>query len=140
MTRQVRVRAIVGSLLLGGVAAGATVLQHPAEPHRHPEGQKIDSPVAATDESIARGRRLYALYCRQCHGVEGKGDGDMAHAGGVPADFTDEPWQHGSSPGEVFLVIRDGVSADMQPYGERLQEDDLWHLVNFVRSLSPTAR
>lgn len=124
---------MVVGLGLAAVMAGG--LQHPAEPHRHPEGQQIANLLPSSPESIAAGRRLYAMYCRACHGVNGKGDGDMAHAGGVPANFTDEVWQHGSSDGEIFLVVRDGVSADMQPYKNRLNELDIWHLVNFVKSL-----
>jgi cytochrome c oxidase cbb3-type subunit 3 len=60
----------------------------------------------------------------------------MAGAGGQPADFTDKEWIFGGSPGEVFTVIRDGTSADMDSYVERMSETDMWNLVHYVRSLS----
>jgi hypothetical protein len=72
--------------------------------------------------------------------VSGKGDGGGAGAGGQPADFTDEIWEFGASDGEIFSVIHDGTSADMEGYGERLGETEIWELVNFLRSLGPQSR
>ena len=59
----------------------------------------------------------------------------MAHAGGDVPDFTDGTWLHGSSDGEIFLIIKDGVSADMQPYAARISDEDIWHLVNYLKTL-----
>ena len=136
-------RLVTGSPLAAGLvlAAGLSVAaagaqEHPADPHGHPEAQALDNPVEATRESLAAGRQRYVFMCRQCHGNTGKGDGDMSHAGGVPSDFTDDVWQHGESDGEIFAVIKDGVTADMQGYANRLGDGDIWHLVNYVKSLS----
>jgi cytochrome c oxidase cbb3-type subunit 3 len=75
--------------------------------------------------------------CSRCHGVEGKGDGGGAGAGGQPADFTDTAWVFGGSTGEILTVIRDGTSADMESYAERISETDMWNLAHYVRSLAP---
>ena len=56
--------------------------------------------------------------------------------GGEVPDFTDDAWLHGPSDGEMFLVIRDGVTADMQPYANRLSDEDIWHLVNYLKTLA----
>ncbi len=109
---------------------------HPAEPHTHEAGQALANPVEATSTSIAKGRQRYVFSCRQCHGNTGKGDGDMSHAGGVPSDFTDAVWQHGESDGEIFLVIRDGVTADMLGYQGQIPDEDMWNLVNYIKSLT----
>jgi mono/diheme cytochrome c family protein len=76
----------------------------------------------------------------RCHGPAGKGDGGGAGAGGQPADLTDDGWDFGASDGEIFTVIRDGTSADMESYAERIGETDMWHLVNYIRSIGPTQR
>lgn len=110
--------------------------KHPAQPHAHPELKPLNNPIESTTDSRRIGRQRYVFMCRECHGNFGKGDGDMSHAGGVPADFTDDVWQHGESDGEIFTVIREGVTADMQGYSNRLSDDDIWHLVNYLRSLS----
>ncbi len=125
-------------LTLAAVAVPAVcgAQEHPAQAHTHAAGQDLSNPVEATRESVVRGRQLYVFDCRQCHGNRGKGDGDMSHAGGVPSDFTDAVWQHGESDGEIFLVIRDGVTADMQGYDDQFAEEDIWHLVNYIKSLA----
>ena len=131
-----------GSLALAALAAGllaaATTAQplHPPEPHRHAEGQALDNPVPPTADSVATGRQRYVFMCRECHGNTGLGDGDMAHAGGDIPDFTDDVWLHGPSDGEMFLVIKEGVTADMQPYADRLGDEDIWHLVNYLKTLA----
>lgn len=129
------VRLVVVALVACAIPGAVGAQDHPAEPHTHPEGQALANPIEATRESLTRGRQLYVFDCRQCHGNTGKGDGDMAHAGGVPSDFTDDVWQHGGSDGEIFLVIRDGVTADMLGYGDQLSDEDIWHLVNYIKSL-----
>ena len=68
----------------------------------NPEAAKLVSPVAATPESIAAGRRTYLRQCAGCHGPEGKGDGGGAGAGGQPADFTDDVWIFGELGGGIF--------------------------------------
>lgn len=72
--------------------------------------------------------------------MSGKGDGGGAGAGGQPADLTDGTWDFGSTDGEIFSVIRDGTSADMESYGERIAEREIWNLVNFIRSIGPDGR
>lgn len=118
-------------------ALTAAAAQEPAaEPPEPADAQALENPVEATRESLAAGRQRYVFLCRQCHGNRGAGDGDMAHAGGIPSDFTDDVWDHGASDGEIFTVIKEGVSADMQGYGNQLRDEDVWNLVNYVKSLS----
>jgi mono/diheme cytochrome c family protein len=104
------------------------------------EAAKIKNPVPSTPESIASGRRTYTRLCVRCHGPAGKGDGGGAGAGGQPADLTDAAWDFGASDGEIFTVIRDGTSADMESYAERISDEDMWHLINYIRSIGPAQR
>src|SRR5258706_6766299 len=110
---------------------------HPPTPHRHPEAQKLKNPIPDDESSVAEGRKIYLRQCASCHGPLGKGDGSMALAGVTPSNLTDETWDHGSSDGEIFVVIRDGVSSDMESYKDKLTEKQMWQLVNYIRSLSP---
>ena len=131
--------AVAGFVLAVAVqvsAAAGTVQEHPAEPHQHAAAQALENPIEATRESLAAGRQRYVFLCRQCHGNRGAGDGDMSHAGGIPSDFTDDVWTHGASDGEIFTVIKEGVTADMQGYGNQLRDEDIWNLVNYIKSLS----
>lgn len=128
--------AVVLAWCFGIAFVDLTAQEHPAEPHRHPEGQALINPIEVTRDSRRTGRQRYVFMCRECHGNSGRGDGDMSHAGGVPADFTDDVWQHGESDGEIFTVIKEGVTADMQAYADRLSDDEIWHLINYLRSLA----
>jgi len=124
--------------LLAGTLAAAAAAQplHPPEPRQAAEGQVLENPVPPTADSIATGRQRYVFMCRECHGNTGLGDGDMAHAGGDIPDFTDDVWLHGSRDGDLFRVIKEGVTADMQPYADRLDDEDIWHVVNYLRTLA----
>ncbi len=127
--------------VIGGALVTVAALQsHPSEPHRHAAGQVLENPVPSTRDSVATGRQRYVFMCRECHGNSGLGDGDMAHAGGEVPDFTDALWLHGPSDGEIFLIIKDGVTADMQPYENRLSDEDIWHLVNYLKTLAVSDR
>jgi len=102
------------------------------------EAKKLKSPVSYTKDSITRGRTLYARSCTTCHGADGKALVD------VVADATNltDPslWKSGTSEGEIFRSIRDGAGDTMPPFKTQIQkEEDIWHLVNFIRSLWPEA-
>jgi mono/diheme cytochrome c family protein len=95
--------------------------------------------VPYTKSSIARGRILFTNDCTGCHGNDGKAQVD------VIADATDltDPklWKSGTTEGEIFRSIRDGAGISMPPYKNQIRKaEDLWHLVNFIRSLWPEAQ
>jgi hypothetical protein len=37
---------------------------------------------------------------------------------------------------EEIVALADGVSADMQGYGDQIADEDIWHLVDYIRSLA----
>jgi cbb3-type cytochrome c oxidase subunit III len=119
------------------VVAGLWLATQAQEPRRNPEAQKLKNPEPKNAESIEAGKKLYQRYCASCHGPNGKGDGGLALSGGEPSDLTDDEWDYGSTDGEIFVVIRDGVSADMLAYKEKLNEKQIWQVVNYIRSIGP---
>jgi cbb3-type cytochrome c oxidase subunit III len=112
------------------------LVQSPAAPRKggNPEAAKVKNPIAQSAEAIAAGKRVYTRMCSRCHGPEGKGDGTAASAA-VP-DLTDATWDYGASDGEIFAVIHDGVSTDMDGYAARLSDAEIWNVVNYVRSVA----
>jgi mono/diheme cytochrome c family protein len=120
-------------------AAAQQQQQHAQGAHVHPEAAKLKNPVAANATSIAAGKKLYDAQCASCHGPAGKGDGKGgALLKPLPSDLTDAEWKHGRSDGEIFTVIRDGArQTGMRAYGSRIPANDIWNLVNYVRSLGP---
>jgi len=134
-------RATPGRVLVGiciGVLVGALHPLTAAEPYKpyNAEAAKLKNPVASNPESIEAGRKLYRRHCASCHGATGKGDGGQALSGGEPSDLTDDAWDTGSTDGEIFVVIRDGLSADMLGYKDKLKDAEMWQVVVFVRTLA----
>jgi len=111
------------------------------KPMDEDKGKEIDfkhlkSPVPYTKKSIRRGHTIFKRRCVECHGPDGKSQID------VIADATDltepEYYYNGSTEGEVFGSIRDGSGTTMPPYKDEIRRtSDIWHLVNFIRSLWP---
>ena len=133
--------AVASIVALALVARAAGVQEHGREPHRHAEGEKLVNPAPRTAESVKTGAAVYAKLCANCHGPYGLGNGrlaaGMAAYGARPSNLTDGEWQHGSSDGEMFLVIRDGIAPDfhMPRFQGQLSDQEIWHVVNYVRSL-----
>jgi len=113
--------------------------QHDAGAHTHPEAAKVANPVKPTPDSIAAGKKIYDTQCVSCHGETGKGDGKMAaQVNPKPPDLTDAEWKHGSTDGEIFLVIKDGAkNTAMKPYNSKLTTHQIWDVVNYIRSIGP---
>jgi mono/diheme cytochrome c family protein len=116
--------------------------QHEAGEHHHPEAAAMKNPVKTSPASIAAGKAIYDKQCTSCHGDAGKGDGKMAASittGPKPSDLSDAQWKHGSTDGEIFTIIRDGSKGTgMRGYGTRLKTEDIWNVVNYLRTLGPT--
>lgn len=97
------------------------------------------SAPAAAEESDAQARENYQSYCVKCHGEQGKGDGaGAAMLNPKPRDYTDCKTMQAKKDEELFKVIKDGgdsigLSADMQPFGGNLSDDQIHALVKFIR-------
>jgi len=100
------------------------------------DAAKLKNPVAATPESIAAGQQLYARNCASCHGRNGQGGPGNDLIPAAPSLLGDG-WAHGSTDGEIFTNIKAGVAPDfnMVPFKDRLKDDDIWNLVNYIRSI-----
>lgn len=130
---QLSVTALLTLLSLLALTTGAAQ-------SRNAEAQKLKNPEAVNAETIDAGKKLYARHCASCHGPNGKGDGGMALSGGTPSDLTDDTWDYGSTDGEIFTAIKEGVSADMLAYKDKLNDKQIWQVVTFLRSIGPKTK
>jgi mono/diheme cytochrome c family protein len=97
-----------------------------------------ENPTKADDASLARGRELFDINCKMCHGETGEGNGPIgAFLANKPANLT-SPVVQSKSDGSIFLAISDGVAGKMPALNENFTVSERWDLVNFVRTLKPT--
>ena len=104
----------------------------------------LENPVASTAQSIAAGQRAFDANCAVCHGplAQGAVKAGMTisiieeQRGKQPPDLTDDQWDHGSRDGDIFAVIKRGLPPTMMPgYDGRIPDDDIWSIVNYLRTL-----
>jgi mono/diheme cytochrome c family protein len=101
-----------------------------------PEAVKQPNPVKPSPASIAQGKKIYGYDCAMCHGANGDGKGDLAVDMKLNlADLRDPASLKDRTDGELFYVIKNG-KGKMTAEGDRAKPDDLWNLVNFIRSLA----
>lgn len=117
-----------------------------------PEPMDLGDDPGGGEEAVEAGREVYErLECYRCHGQAGRGDGESAPTledwQDLPiraADLT-RPWEfNGGESIEAiharFLTGLDGTpmptQADALESGV-VDEDDLWNLAHYVRSLGP---
>ena len=118
---------------------GLATAQENTPPIVNAEAAKLKNPLASNAATIDAGREVYLTHCASCHGKKGKGDGGQALGGGTPSDLTDASWDYGSTDGEIYWVIREGIdsNADMLAYKKTLSEREMWQVVVFIRSIGP---
>ena len=92
------------------------------------------NPVKSTPESIAEGKKIYAYDCAQCHGVAGDGKTDVGKDLKA-ADLTDPATLKDRTDGAIFYILKNG-HGNMPREGDRVKPEQLWDLVNYVRSLA----
>jgi mono/diheme cytochrome c family protein len=94
----------------------------------------MKNPVKSDAASIAAGQALWNKNCASCHGKTGLGDGVKARTLDTPSgDFSKAAYQ--SLPdGEIFGKTKLGRE-DMPKYDGKLTDEDIWHIVNFTRTL-----
>lgn len=107
--------------------------------------QTVANPVPATPASIAAGKAAYDTACAACHGDRAQGAirakltlSIIEEQNGRQApDLTDAVWDHGSSDGEIFAVLKRGLPPTMMPgFGGVIPDEDLWSIVNYLRTLA----
>ncbi len=132
-------KVVLLALLSLAFASWAQKDQPPAKAPEYkipPEAAAKENPVKPTAESLAKGKKMYGIDCAMCHGDKGDGKGDMGPDFKNIPDFTNPDTLKNRSDGELFYITRNGKGADMPPEDNRAKDDDVWNMVNYIRSLA----
>jgi mono/diheme cytochrome c family protein len=97
--------------------------------------------AAAHAQDDAKAAQLFKMYCANCHGDKGDGQGPLGKTlNPPPRDFTKGDFKFGGTDEDIYQVISNGAAAKggspmMAPWGAAIPEADRRALVKFVRSL-----
>jgi mono/diheme cytochrome c family protein len=95
---------------------------------------KMVNPVKPTAESLAQGKKYYGYDCAMCHGATGDGKGEVDTGQKLP-DFTNASAMKEITDGQMFCSLKTG-KGHMPLENIRITPNELWNLVNYVRSLA----
>ncbi|MFQ5477394.1 MAG: c-type cytochrome [Candidatus Binatia bacterium] len=111
-------------------------------------GEVVREPVGPSPkvdrEFLELGERLFGMYCVNCHGASGRGDGPRSAAlHPPPRDFTAGLFKFRSTPSgepptprDLFRTVTGGLRGTaMVPFGD-IAESERWALVAWVRHLA----
>jgi len=99
-------------------------------------GRELTNPLESTEELPARGQELYGIFCANCHGVEGDGQGNL-HVSGkyiIPPTSLLDPAIVAQPSGETYHVITTGWGV-MGAHGSLIQPADRWKIVAFIEQV-----
>ena len=104
------------------------------------DADKTKNPVATSPESIEKGKTLYLERtkgnCIFCHGETGAGnEANFPRLRRKPADLTNKGRMAKMTDGELFWKITKGINGIMPAGERRMNEEERWHVVNYIRTL-----
>ncbi len=94
------------------------------------------NPFPLNQESVQLGQETYTTTCATCHGDTGKGDGPAGLLlNPLPADLAIHVPLH--TDNELYSFISDGIDGTpMLAQRDNLTPDQIWHLVNYIRTIA----
>jgi mono/diheme cytochrome c family protein/uncharacterized membrane protein len=100
-------------------------------------GLTLTNPFQPDEASLKAGREVFNTNCAACQGERGRGNGLAA------ATLAIKPPDYGNghldihTDGDIFYWIQNGISqgSPMPPFKAKLTDDQIWHVVNYVRRL-----
>jgi copper transport protein len=100
-------------------------------------GLTLTNPFLPDEASLKIGQDVFAKNCVVCHGEQGRGNGPAA------ANLSIKPPDYGNghldihTDGDIFYWIQNGISegSPMPAFKDKLTDDQIWHVVNYVRRL-----
>lgn len=93
---------------------------------------------SSPDTVVARGKRVYEVFCSPCHGDAGLGDGLVARRGFPPPPSLDAANARGLSDGAIFRIVTRG-RANMPSLAAQVRREDRWAAIAYIRSLQSAA-
>jgi mono/diheme cytochrome c family protein len=120
---------------IAGTVARGEVSNNPFMDSGKIDGQDGDGfPIPVTAQLLDRGHQRFNIYCSECHGRIGDGNGMIPSRGfRRPPSFHTEALRNAKT-GHFFDVMTNGFGA-MPPYAVQVPVADRWAIVAYIRAL-----
>ncbi|MGH6889314.1 MAG: c-type cytochrome [Rhizomicrobium sp.] len=92
------------------------------------------NPPHATPALLERGRERYGIFCSECHGYTGAGDGMVVRRGYPKPPSFETAEALGESAGQIYGAIANGKGI-MFSYAAEIAPADRWAIVAYIRAL-----
>lgn len=126
----------------GSIPRGYTFFHYPNSLEGYEaSGRDMLNPTENTAANLEEGKRLYGIYCMQCHGETGNGDGSLiatgkfppppsyssgnSSRGGLMKDLTD---------GKIYHTITYGVNL-MGSHASQVNPEERWKIIRYIHEL-----
>ena len=91
--------------------------------------------------SVAIGQMAYGGECANCHGVDGRTPTDIGRWMYPRTLALDSAEVQQWSDAELFWIVKNGIRLSGMPgFGKIHKDEQIWHLVHYVRSLRTPPR
>lgn len=107
------------------------------------DADKTKNPVPTSAESVAKGKELYLDRmkgnCIFCHGENGAGnEANFPRLRRKPADISNKERMSAMTDGELYWKITKGINGIMPAGTRRMNDEERWNVVNYIRTLVKT--
>lgn len=98
-------------------------------------GKELKNPLEHSPENLEEGKRLYEIFCIQCHGAQGMGDGSITLNG----KFAPPPAYSGDAlkelpEGKMYHTLEFGKNM-MGSHASQLSQAERWKIIMYVQTL-----
>lgn len=120
----------------GTIPRGRMPLRFGATPEENQRaGRELANPFSTDDPAaLERGGQVFQVYCRLCHGPEGRGDGPVARRGFPAPPSLLGPDALALADGQIFHLVTFG-RGNMPGHAVQVEPEDRWQAVLWVREL-----
>lgn len=101
---------------------------------REDAGEKLTNPVALNAETLSKGKEQYEIFCVNCHGEKGDGQGYLYTSKKYlvqPKSLITEEWED-LPGGEIYHVITVGQGV-MGAHGPQISPENRWKIVHYIQ-------
>ncbi len=118
----------------GTVVSGYTRTNHRIDPPPPVDPNTDSLPFALNADVLQRGRERFDIYCSECHGLTGEGNGIVVQRGfSRPPSYYD-PRLRQAPLGHFYDVMTNGYGA-MASYASQVEPQDRWAIAAYIRTL-----